>query len=59
MLPSSLTFWVKLGGVQEKSGITEGVNSELEMDLNQAPGSDQNFTKGQAGGLNFAAQPDL
>lgn len=59
MPPGSLTFRVKPGGVQEKSGITEGVNSELEMDLNQTPGSDQNSTKGQAGGLNFAAQPDL
>lgn len=59
MHPSSLTFRVKPRGVQEKSGITEGVNSELEMDLNQTPGSDQNFTKGQAGGLNFAAQPNL
>ena len=59
MLPSSLTFRVKLGGVQEKSGITEVTNSELEMDLNQTPGSDQNFTKGQAEGLNFAAQPNL
>jgi len=59
MPPSSLTFRVKPGGVQEKSGITEGANSELEMDLNQTPGSDQNFTKGQGGGVNFAAQPNL
>lgn len=47
---SSLTFSFKPEEEQEKSGITEGVNSELEMDLNQTPGLDQNFPKGQAGG---------
>lgn len=59
MPPSALTFPVKPGGGHPKSGVTEGMNSELEMDLNQTPGSEQNSTKGQAGGWNFAAQPDL
>lgn len=59
MPPSSLTFRAKPGGAQEKSEIAEGVNSELEMALNQTPGSDQNSAKGQAGGLSSAAQPNL
>lgn len=54
-----LIFTVKPGGGQQKPGSTEGMNSELEMDLNQTPGSEQNFTKGQAGGWNSAPQPNL